>query len=441
MTSTTTDTPETTTPASLPGPPRSWPARLPFYYGWVNVVLAALAMLATLPGRTQGLGLVTEGLLKDLELDRTAFAHINLWGTLLGALFCLPAGQLLDRFGTRRMLAMITLLLGLTVWALSAVQSVVVLFVLVTLTRGFGQSALSVVSISLVGKWFRRRINLAMSVYSVLIGLSFGAAFMLVGGSIREHGWRAAWWEVALALLVVLLPLFWLLVRSTPEDCGIRPDEPAASGDRPGVGFSLAEALRTPAFWVFALSTSLYGLVASGLGLFNQAILQERGFDAKVYHDTVALAFEVGLAGQFACALLSRFWTSRQLLAAAMFLYAGALLWLPHIDSLQGIRAYAVLMGFAGGIITVVFFAVWGEAFGRVQLGRIQGAAQMLTVLASAVGPLLFAECVARTGSYSPAFYILAPVVILLGVAAWMVPAPASRPAAVANGDWQAAAQ
>ncbi len=42
----------------------------------------------------------------------------------------------------------------------------------------------------------------------------------------------------------------------------------------------------------------------------------------------------------------------------------------------------------------VLFFSVWPRAFGRRDLGRIQGAAQALTVLASAVGPLLLAWCV-----------------------------------------------
>ena len=30
------------------------------YYGWIVLLVAALAMVGTLPGRTQGLGLVTE---------------------------------------------------------------------------------------------------------------------------------------------------------------------------------------------------------------------------------------------------------------------------------------------------------------------------------------------------------------------------------------------
>ncbi len=42
------------------------PARIPFYYGWVNLAVAALAMVGTFPGRTQGLGLITEPLMRDL---------------------------------------------------------------------------------------------------------------------------------------------------------------------------------------------------------------------------------------------------------------------------------------------------------------------------------------------------------------------------------------
>ena len=36
--------------------------RFHFYYGWIHVVMAAWAMVATLPGRTHGLGLITKPL-------------------------------------------------------------------------------------------------------------------------------------------------------------------------------------------------------------------------------------------------------------------------------------------------------------------------------------------------------------------------------------------
>jgi len=73
----------------------------------------------------------------------------------------------------------------------------------------------------------------------------------------------------------------------------------------------------------------------------------------------------------------------------------------------------------------VVFFAFWGRAYGRAHLGRIQGAAQALTVVASAVGPLFLAMWSEATGSYALAFYVLAVVVAVLAIAAATVTVPA----------------
>jgi rhodanese-related sulfurtransferase len=85
----------------------------------------------------------------------------------------------------------------------------------------------------------------------------------------------------------------------------------------------------------------------------------------------------------------------------------------------------AVAMGIAGGFITVVFFSFWGQAYGRRHLGRIQGVAQAMTVVASAVGPLFLAVWADRTGSYAAAFYLLAAIVAVLGLAAGLVSIPA----------------
>lgn len=54
-------------------------------YGWAVLSVAAAAMVGTLPGRTQGLGLVTEPLLADLGIGRVDYAQINLWATLVWA--------------------------------------------------------------------------------------------------------------------------------------------------------------------------------------------------------------------------------------------------------------------------------------------------------------------------------------------------------------------
>jgi predicted MFS family arabinose efflux permease len=175
---------------------------------------------------------------------------------------------------------------------------------------------------------------------------------------------------------------------------------------------------------VFALASSAYGLVASGIALFNESILAERGFDPATYHRTLVVVALTGLAGNFAGGAFAERGSLKRLLAMAMLLLTPSLAALPHVSTQLHVMSYAVVMGLAGGFVMVVFFSFWGRAYGGAHLGRIQGAAQILTVLASAVGPLLPAQCVAWTGSYAAAFYTLAVVVAALGCASAVVRLP-----------------
>jgi MFS family permease len=398
--------------------------RSPFYYGWVNMMVAAVAMVGTLPGRTQGLGLVTEPLLRNFSMDRVGFAQINLWATLLGSLFCLGFGRLLDRYGSRSVMALVVALLGAVVVMMSHVTGMVMLFLMITLTRGFGQSALSVASLSLVGQWFGRRLNKAMGVYSVIVSVGFMLSFPVVGWVVSKHGWRVAWSGIGWLLLLVLVPLVLLLVRRNPESCGAENKEEQLGEKERESGYTFLAALKTPAFWVFAIASSTYNLIISGIGLFNESILNERGFDASVYHQALAVTAITSLAGNFLGGWIASKWSANRLMTLAMGLLVIALLALPFLNKEWQVFLWATFMGLVGGFVIVIFFSFWSANYGRRELGRIQGAAQMMTVLASALGPLLLAQCVKITESYVPVFYILSVVVAICGVAAWMVKLP-----------------
>jgi MFS family permease len=408
------------------------------YYGWAVLVVAAAAMVGTLPGRTQGLGLVTEPLLVDLGLTRVRYAEINLWATLIGAFFALGIGRAIDQVGSRLTLVAVTVSLGLVVCLMSQATSLVGLAFLLTLTRGLGQSALSVVSLTMVGQWFVRRVDMAMAIYTVTMSVGFMMAFPVVGGLVQAWGWRAAWWTVGCGLLIGLAPIGWFVVRRNPEACGLRPDgddpadlrqagdaaRAAAADDR--FGHDWWFAVRTAAFWVFALGASLYGLVASGIGLFNEAILAERGFDATMYYNTLVVTALTALAGNFTGGWLARRVRITSLLAASMLILAAGLFALPYVRTTTHVMFWATAMGLGGGFVTVLFFTVWPRVFGRRHLGRIQGAAQAMTVVASAVGPLVLAWCVEYTGTYVTAFYVLAVPVALVGLCAAVVKLPAA---------------
>lgn len=411
-----------------------------FYYGWIVLLVAAVGMVATLPGRTQGLGLITESLLRDLHGEHLDFAVMNFWATLIGSAFCLGCGPLIDRVGARVMLTAVLAALGVTLLAMSRIAGPRGLLATLTLTRGFGQSALSVVSLAIVGKWFVRKLPVAMGLYSFLIGAGFVAAFPGVGYAVMQFGWRPVWWWMGWALLAGLAPLAWLLVRRTPESVGLAVDGLPARGSGAAVsqsqgaqfssqassepGLTLGQTLRTVAFWAFALSGAAFGLVSSGLMLFNEAVLRERGFDSGTVLVVLAVITLTAMLANFAGGWLAQKWPIGRLMGAAMFLLAVALLTLPVARGRAVAYGYAAAMGVAAGIVTVVFFVCWGKVFGRAHLGAVQGAAQLLTVLASATGPWLLAKCVQLTGSSTPLLFALSPVVAALGVLCLLAPLP-----------------
>lgn len=401
-------------------------------------------MVATLPGRTHGLGLVTEPLMKDLAVGRVPYATINFWATLFGAAFCLPCGWLIDRLGVRVMLAIVMVPLGVVVIAMSLLAtgsstlglpdfemiavgkwaSLAVpadLFLLVSLTRGFGQSALSIVSLALIGKVAGGKAGPVMGFYSFLTAGFFMAAF----GAIRSfdmngENWRTLWGGIGL-LIVIAGIAFGLVVRDPAVDT--TPD----SNDTTR-GQTLHRALLTPTFWVFSLSMSLFALISSGVTLFNQSLLEERGFDRSLYLKILSVGPLVGLAANLVTGWLARRIPLGPLLGAAMAIVAGSLFAFPQVGQAWHVYAYAVAMGIGGGMITVLFFTVWGQAFGLVQLGRIQGAAQLLTVLASAAGPLIMAIAKNRADTYMPLFTGLAWASLAFAIAAAFTRLPKREP-------------
>lgn len=389
-------------------------------YRWIYVPIAALMMAATFPGRTQGLGMVTESLLRDMQMDRTLYASYNLWATLLGSLFCFPAGYWLDRLGCRKVLTVILILLGTTVFAMSMVrENHFAFFLVLLLSRGLGQSALSVVSIALISKYFsKRQLSWSMGVYSLLVTIFFMLCFAVMGGVLRSSvSWREAWFGIGLVLIFFCVPITLLFVRSPTVQ-----NEDGLETENHGIPFR--KALRSAAFWVFALSASFYGLVVSGIGLFNESILAERGFDTAMYHRLLVLPIPFGLLCNLLAGWICRYFRIHYVLAGALLPMSAALFLFPFISTVPQVYAYAILMGGTGGAVTVLFFSAWGQLFGPFEVGRIQGAAQMSTVFASALGPLLFALSYRWTATYTPVFMLSGVLTLFLALWACCIKLP-----------------
>ena len=82
---------------------------------------------------------------------------------------------------------------------------------------------------------------------------------------------------------------------------------------------------RVDAFWTFSIGAALYGLVASGIGLFNESILAERGFGPEVYYQTLIVTAMTALIGNFGGGWLATRLALPNLLALSLGVLAAGL--------------------------------------------------------------------------------------------------------------------
>lgn len=413
-------------------------------------------MVLTMPGRTQGLGLFTEPLLQSLELDRASYGFLNTWATLLGALFCLPCGWLLDRFGTRAVLLAVTTALGCTVLAMSW-------WLTAAWRRNFHSRTaelarrpsndrfshrsfcfpavdawawaerVSVVSLALIGRAAGLRSGLAMGVFAVATSIGFIAAFRIVG---RPAEWRPAWAGIGVAVLVLGF-VGAMLIRSRYLAAECADSTPSAPAEP---SFTLGQALVSPSFWTFSVAISFLGLVLAGTSLFGESIMLERGLDdsgladyglqRKVFVNVAIVGIPFGLAANLLTGLLAAHRGLWRLMAVTTALFGTALLAFPLVSTEPEVYAYAATIAAAGGGMTVCFYTFYRRAFGPGHLGSIQGIAQMLTVLFSAIGPTIFAGAKTLGGAYEPLFYVFAAIALVLAILTWVVGMPSRPPVA-----------
>ena len=281
---------------------------------------------------------------------------------------------------------------------------------------------------AMVGKWFSRRLGPAMGVYSVLLAVGFIAGTIAVGSRWKQTvgarrgntsaGFSSRDW----------CPSSPFSSATRPKAVGSKPSKVRLSltNDRQDLTRRCSKRSGSPAFWCFTLAAATFGLIWAAVTLFNQALLEDRGFGdyaAKASITVLAILSGCGLLSNMLGGWLAMKWPLGRLNGVAMLMLAASLALFPIVHSMAALMMYAVALGVAGGLLTVVFFTFYRQAFGQSNLGGTQGAGHVLATMSSA-RPHPFDGLQRPLRNYDPFFWGLGPRCWRFGLACWRVPLP-----------------
>ena len=278
------------------------------FYGWWLVGVAAF--LLTLMSLTvfQGLGTILVALERQFGWSRTALSGAFSLARVEGAILGPVEGLLVDRVGTRKMVFIGYILMGLgflwlgqveTLWAFYAS------FMLITLGSGLG-GWLAI--IAMVNNWFTRQRTFAMA--SAMSGIHFGGLLVpLLALGIEAFEFSGAATIIGVFLLIVVGPAA-KAIRNHPEDMGLQPDGDSENSSESVLtedeepDFTAAQALRTPAFWILTVMQVASSVAIVTLALHLVPKLTDMGMTLSGAGTVVLTYTIVALPSQFLSCLL-----------------------------------------------------------------------------------------------------------------------------------------
>jgi ACS family D-galactonate transporter-like MFS transporter len=335
----------------------------------------------------------------------------------------IPAGWIVDRFGSKRPMA-----IGFLVWslltALTALTTGFSTLFAIRLALGLGEAVMHPASM----RWIRfnfeeRQRGLAIGVF--MSGSKFGPAIGAVAAAwlIEHHGWRAMFVIMGVAALAWLVP--WILMVKT--DRGAAATVEAAAATTPTMPMS--RLLASPVLWGTVIGTFCYMYFvyfcltwmpayfneARHLSLASSSLFTTFSFAGMA---TVSIlggwaADRLIVRGHGAAKVRKAFTIAGFLLSTTVLIGAGA-------SSLNTALFFSVLSLSGLGLATANYWALTQTLLPGGAIGRIVGIQNCAASVAGIVAPILTGWLVDVTHSFDAPIKAVA-FFIVLGVAAYLV--------------------
>ena len=357
----------------------------------------------------QGLGTVLVSLERQYGWSRTALSGAFSMARVEGAILGPIEGVLVDRVGTRRMVLIGFILMGIGFVWLSQVDNLIEFYAaFMTISLGSGLGGWLAI-VAMVNNWFDKRRSFAMSI--AMSGIHLGGLLVpIFAFSIERLDFSITTIGLGFILLVVVGPAT-LIIRSKPEDMGLLPDGKPENETVSENGvvidsletesdFTVMQALKTPAFWILTVTQISSSVSIVTLALHLVPKLTDMGMTLSSA-GTVVLAYTiVALPAQSIAGYLAERLPKILMISIFLFLQGAGIALIAVFDNVIAAYMFALLYGIGFGGRTPLITAIRGDYFGRKAFATIMGVSQFPMNLAMIVAPLFAGYMFDTTGTY-----------------------------------------
>ena len=413
---------------------KHWSRRLPFYYGWVIIVVAFVTMAVAVSARTS-FSLLVPPLIEEFGWDRGLTAGAFSFGFLVSSIISPISGRVMDRHGPRVLILAGVAVVSAGLMLARQIANPWHFYLLLGVAVGAGANLMSfTVHSQFLPNWFARKRAMAIGI--AFSGVGVGAIVLLpwLQSIIARDGWREACWTMGILVLCVLGPLN-LLVRRRPEDVGLLPDGDkvaAAAAKRNAdnivdagwatTPWTLAMAVRTARFWWINLGFFCALFAWYAVQVHQTKYLVEIGFTPSLAAWSLGIVSVVAIPGQIGLGALSDRIGREAIWAAGCGGFAvcyGALIALEHAPSPALLYLMVFTQGFFGYALTSVMGPIVLEIFEGPRFASIFGMINVASIAGGAAGPYAAGVIHDATGSYRLAFIIALVLSVISAIAIW----------------------
>jgi len=352
-------------------------------YRWVIVGAGAL-MTCVAIGAMFSLAVFLQPMSTETGWSRAGISSAMTLNFLIMGAGAFGWGAASDRFGTRIVVLIGAVLLGLALVLASRAASLVQFQLTYGILVGLAASAFFAPMIAAATAWFESNRALAVSLVSAGMGVAPMTISPLARWLISTYDWRAAMLMIGILAWILLLPAA-LLVRRPPAPAATSPGSAlGADGER----ISTAQVFRSPQFLVLGLTFFACCAAHSGPIFHMVSYAMLCGVAPMAAVSVYSVEGLAGLGGRLFLGVLADRFGAKLILVIGLLVQALAIGTYVFVSRLGEFYALAVVFGAAYGGVMPLYAVLAREYFGQRVMGTVFGAATMLSSIGMAFGPL-----------------------------------------------------